>query len=632
MNRLLVALQSGYRLALCVGVFFVLLLLPFEVLFQISSWELFMSYRDMAREIAMLILVVLAISVLAAFLIGTFGGGLSALLAKQASNAVARFDAIAGIVVTVMMSLMTIRSFKLWLQAITEKTIVLGAWKYLFVLSLAAVAILLVRKFGLLAIDRAIQDRVSKAAKPLLFVTILAMFVVGLSGGVSMRDNDDYVRDVNISSGKPNIILLTIDTLSAEDMSLYGYDLRTTPKLEEFSRQGYVFENFFSSSNWTTPSVASLLSGQYPSTTGVHQFGSFFSDDGRSRNLADILTDAGYSTVAIVANYHAHPYLTRIDKSFSKVTVPPIRTVAVIDPLINLARRIEGCQTGFWLEDKLRPLRGILLGSGSLWPPNLVFDRALSEMDSLGHPYFVWAHIFPPHSPYRPSPGFKYLFLPQNGHSGEGSGTDYPKEYQSVVDLARLRYDEFILDTDAAVGDFLSRLKLAGRFDDSIIIIAADHGESFSNGYFGHGGLHLFQSLIHIPLMIHLPGQAQGYRVSAPAGQVDLLPTVLSLVDLPVPAWAEGESLVSAMLEKRSTVQPKFSMNLDFDSRFQAPSKGTFAVVQDGWKFVRYLKTGEEVLYDLGVDPRETNDLSATHPELASKMRNLIYTRFGIKN
>ena len=117
------------------------------------------------------------------------------------------------------------------------------------------------------------------------------------------------------------------------------------------------------------------------------------------------------------------------------------------------------------------------------------------------------------------------------------------------MDQKRLRYDEFILEADFQVGVFLDKLNAKGYLDNSIIVITSDHGESFTKNYLGHGGPYLHQALIHVPLIIHLPGQTEGKRIPFYAGQVDLVPTLMALLDLPIPKWAEGESLKAAMLE-----------------------------------------------------------------------------------
>jgi arylsulfatase A-like enzyme len=273
-------------------------------------------------------------------------------------------------------------------------------------------------------------------------------------------------------------------------------------------------------------------------------------------------------------------------------------------------------------------------GEESMEPPELVFDRTLPLITSLKQPSFIWSHIVPPHAPYLPVAPFKYRFGSSDEFSGlkvqEGFGNFYSPKQQAAVDQLRLRYDEFILDTDSRVGDYLGKLKKLGRFDDSIIVITSDHGESFTKNFLQHGGPYLHQPLIHVPLMIHLPGQKEGKRIPFYAGHVDLLPTVMDLLDLPIPKWAEGESLKAAMLEGKPTSLPKFSMNLDQDSRFAPPSKGTVAVMQDGWKLVRYLATGKEELYHLASDPGETADLASSNPEQAKKMRDLIYARFKL--
>lgn len=627
-------LRLTRQVFLNISIILIVFFLPIEILFRASSWTLFMPMKDIVNEIAMMALLMAIASLCLALIVGAIGAVIVGASRTKARKSEEVLCALVSIVALAIIAFLLLRTLKSWLKLVSGFTFTVGAAKPLFLLLIIAFFIFLIWKYGLLTVGDAIQSRLAKGNKVVIAVMLLSSILIALNGGIALHNfNQVIVNPAAPPQAKmPNVILLSIDTLTAEDMSLHGYHLPTTPRINAFAQESYVFDNFFSSSNWTTPSVASFISGLYPTTSGVHHTYGYFLEADRKKNLPQLLKDHGYNTNAIVANGFAHPLTLRISDSFSAVTEPPVTSFFASDSVYNEIFRLKNYRTFWWLEDLLQPLTQTMLFSieteNSLWPPELVFNRSEPFLAPSSQPSFTWSHINPPHGPYLPSAPFKYSFGNFQTFSKlkdfEGYSHEYLQQQQAGVDQQRLRYDEFILDTDSRVGTFLDHLKKTGRFDDSIIIVTADHGESFAKNYLYHGGAYLHQPLIHIPLLIHLPGQKTGKRVPYYASQVDLLPTVLDLLNLPAPKWAEGESLKAAMLDSKPTIQPKFSMNLDSDSRFYPPRKGTIAVMHDGWKFVKYLASGKEELYQLATDPKETKDLAILNPAQAKKMREMI--------
>lgn len=625
------AKQTFLSIAVALILFFVLI----EILFYLNSWILYMPILDIVKEVAMMIVLMSFVSACLALMVAAVGCALIVLFAQKPAQKVEEsVIAVAAIGSLAIIALFLLRMLKVWFEQVTGIAIRVGEAKPLLLLLVMAGCGFWIWKFGLLATGDAIRSRLARGNRAALSLIIVAVAVVAASGIAFHDYHEIQMNPVSAPRAHmPNVILLSIDTLTAGDMSLYGYPLPTTPKLSDFAKESYTFDHFFASSNWTTPTIASFISGLYPVTNGVHQSRSYFLRDDRRKNLGQALKDNGYQTAAVIANSYAHPLLLRITDSFSATTESPEEKYLASDPLFRILLRLKDYGTALWLPNTVSWTLS-RDDENSLFPPELIFDRALPFFSSLKQPYFVWAHIFPPHSPYLPAAPFKYRFGNFKEFSkledyDEYPGT-YPSELQSGIDKIRLRYDEFILDTDFRVGGFLDKLKALGRFEDSVIIVTADHGESFTRNVFGHNGPLLHQPLIHIPLLIHLPGQKEGKRIPYYAGQVDLLPTVMDLLDLPIPTWVQGESLKSAMLDGTPTSLPKFSMNLDLDSRFAPPTKGTFAVMQDGWKFVRYLATGKEELYHLASDPGEIAELAGDNPEQAKKMRDLIEVHFNL--
>lgn len=618
----------------------ILFFLPEDALFRLSSWSLYMGAVDIAMDVALMVVLLALLSATLAVAIAA-----SACLAMGAlrSEAAARFEAdtlaVSAIVAVGVIALVFARILKTWLQRMAGDDFpAIGAGPLIYFLVILVLGIWIWRAGPRLAAD-ALRRRLARGRYAVLALIVLAGSAVA-SRGVELLDPREIRADLVSPprAGMPNVILLSIDTLSAVDMSLHGYRLPTTPKLEAFARESYVFDNFFAASNWTLPSVATMISGLHPLTSGVYPVNSYFGKGEANRNLARVLEESGYQSAAIVANARAHPIGLGIEQSFSAVTEQPVRHVNLMSWVFDALLLVRQYRIYWWIWDLMEErFPGLLWADGeteSFWPPRLAFERALGLLGSLRQPWFVWIHILPPHDPYLPARAYRKRFGNFEEFSSAREFRDYGHQFsvvqRPVIEKIRMRYDEFVLDTDAQVGDFLESLRAQGTLDDSIVILTSDHGESFTRGYLHHGGRLLHQPLVHVPFIVRLPGQKEGRRVAAYAGHVDLLPTVMDLLELPIPLWAEGESLKPALSQGKPATQPKFSMNLDSDSRFAPPGKGTVAVMHDGWKLVRYLDSGYEELYQLSADPAERDNVARQNPAQAKRMREMIYARFKL--
>jgi arylsulfatase A-like enzyme len=433
------------------------------------------------------------------------------------------------------------------------------------------------------------------------------------------------------ASDLPDIYLITIDTLRADDMSLYGYSRPTTPNLERFARRAFTFDYFFANSNFTTPTTTSIETGKLPWTHRVFQLGGFLRGQARQENLAALLRARGYYTAVVSSNPVASPIQHRTLESYDAVEYPlSINGFAAVDRYTDLV----GLNTHFTLSGPLlRCLTNVRVYLDALiWndrfssPAEPVFDRVrsiLQQTDS-GQPHFVWAHLFPPHDPYLAPPPYRGRFLSSSkltriyNFIGLDSRSLPPEV--SVAEL-RARYDEDIAYTDGAVGTFLDWLDQTGRLDKSIVIVSADHGESFEHGWFKHTGPYLYNGLVRIPLLLHIPGQKQGGRIAQSAEQVDLLPTIVDLTGGTPPTWAEGTSLRPALEGKQLPERSLFSMNLEPNSTFEPITQGTLAVFDSDFKYIDRLGTGEVSLYRYRTDPLDEQNLAQSEPAVAARMK-----------
>jgi len=489
---------------------------------------------------------------------------------------------------------------------------------------------------------------------------VVALILVGWRAGTETSrrhlEAGELAKQTKMLSGKgrPDIILITFDALTAEDMSLYGYHLKTTPNIEEFAKQCYVFDNTIAAANWTRPCVTSLLTGKYPDkhrmintaqTNNVNLY--------PQENLPAILKKDGYSTVSLSANSWAGPIANGtaaffdINK-FDLIALSNIPFYEYIPTLLSLYGSTIadkfGIRSILWLSDFSRelfaalPERAFFLKQYTrpFYPPELVFDRASEHLGDASKlklkPLFLWTHLLIPHAPYLPAKPAKSRFSSVNdlffdyAYQRPYYSSEYAPDEQPNIDRLRLHYDENILYGDEAFGKYIRILKQSGRLDDSIVIVSADHGESFSHGFQGHGGALLYQPLVHIPLLIHLPGQEKGRRLASTVSQTDIAPTILDLLGYAVPAWMDGRSLKEAMGGKQLADRPVFSMNLDGIPIRGNIAKGNAAVISGGYKYVIYGK-----LYDLRNDPEEKNNLADLEPDRMQAMHQMILDRIESK-
>ncbi|OHB37972.1 MAG: hypothetical protein A3C38_06090 [Planctomycetes bacterium RIFCSPHIGHO2_02_FULL_50_42] len=414
------------------------------------------------------------------------------------------------------------------------------------------------------------------------------------------------LNGVEANEGKPNVFLITFDSMTTRDMSLYGYHRRTTPYMEEFAKECYVFENMRS----ICPSTSIALTGVL---TGKHPWSQVTKD---SSLLPMDLTGALPQKIQSIA--------TELKGSYYTVAVAGTGREIAMETQFDAARNdwVHGKLGSFFYEicgrnfhPLLPPLPWAqLLFSGKTAP---LFAGAVQCLGGLKQrPFFMWTHILPPHLPYLPPPPFKGTFLPGEEDLSHPSPT-YEESEQPYVDKMRARYDEFILYVDACFHSFLETLKEKGLYDNSLIIVSSDHGESFEKGYLYHGqSPQLYEPELRIPLLIHFPGQSDGSRISVLAGQVDLVPTIIDILGKPIPSWAEGKSLLPYIQGKISNGnKATYSM-----------SGGKLAVLQGNYKFVR-LPHGTEKLYNLEKDPNELKDILCEEPDVAARLRELIHNR-----
>jgi choline-sulfatase len=287
-----------------------------------------------------------------------------------------------------------------------------------------------------------------------------------------------------------DLLLIVIDTCRQSRMSLYGYRDPTTPHIDAFAAEGVVFDLAVSHAPQTLPSVASLLTSMHPPEHGVRVNGLFRLPAARL-TLAELLRDAGYHTGAVVSAFPLDPRFG-IEQGFSHYDA---------DFRQSLLTPPDAVHGGF--EQRA----------------DEATDKALAWLDAApdASPWFLMVHYFDPHMPQEPPEGFRDR---------------------------RDAYDGELAFTDAEIGRLLARMQVRGRLDDALVVLVADHGEVLSEEFTGHAGS-LAEPAIRVPLVLHHAGRLPaGVRVEAAVGLVDVAPTVLEILGLPVPPGFRGRSLL----------------------------------------------------------------------------------------
>jgi len=455
-------------------------------------------------------------------------------------------------------------------------------------------------------------------------------------------------------ANRPNILLLSIDALSAPHMSLYGAARPTTPNLDAFAREATTFDRAYSDGNFTTPGIASILTGTRPWSHRALQLPTWALDRTRSTSLPAVLRRNGYRLGYVSTNAHAggsaqgfggYFQFARTDRTqeltlcrdglsrhlrfvCAASEVPP---VAEFDHLVDL---LHG------------PPRGNLL-----YDPRLAIEPALAWLAGVDRdkPIFLWVHLFPPHSPYAaPEPWLgRFDSSPldrDTAHTQPSWAWLLSRLPSSQVHTLEARYDESVTYVDHYAGDFVRRAQdLLGP--NTVVIVTADHGESFGHGYGAHTGPGLYEEIIHVPLIVKLPGQTVGKRSEALVEQVDIAPTLAEIIGVPDEADWEGRSLLgecsATELADRSAAgddqalgasPPVFSMNFEQNPRLGALRTGSVAVMDGKWKLVHYMGVLHypdmpplhDELYDLSADPAERVNRIAAEPVVAQRLRQLI--------
>ena len=425
------------------------------------------------------------------------------------------------------------------------------------------------------------------------------------------------------SERRPDVYLITVDTLRADHLGAWGQSLPTSPRLDAFVDRGARFADATVQWPKTWPSMASLLTGAYPKTTGLRLEHQRLASE--HHLLAEIFRENGYRTGAVVSNFNIGRTFG-FDQGFDVFVESweeAFKAEAPGSRFMNRAGRVK------------RYTNARIVTEQAL--------RTIEELDGRG-PLFVWVHYMDPHGPYRPPREYDHLFegaFPEEPVPAAVIPTyqrhRLPETNAVDTDLGgyRTRYAREIRYLDDELGRLLDRIEQprAGR-PPPIVAFTADHGESLhEHGYHLEHGRFPYQSTAHVPLAVVQEGRVPANRdFDVPVGVIDLTPTLVELAGLEASADFEGRSLVRLMETGDPEAAPKHVfMEAGYEEETQL-------IIRSGrWKLIhvrasedrREMSGAEFELYDLESDPGELNDVSAEHPEIVSSLSGRLAAWIG---
>jgi choline-sulfatase len=381
-------------------------------------------------------------------------------------------------------------------------------------------------------------------ARPFRYTFILLS--VALATGLAAAGGWRYARASAPVNGP--IILISIDTLRADHLPVYGYRHVKTPAIDALAADGVVFERAYSHAPQTLPAHASLLSGRLPFETGVRD-NVGFAVKGSERLLPQMLRDRGYTTGGIVSTY--------------------------------VLRKETGLNQGFdFFDDEMppdSPELEIEQGRRNGAESEAIAERWMEQQRS--QRLFLFLHLYEPHAPYSP-----------------------PAEYGEYT-----AYDGEIAYADEIVGRLIRYLKSHQLYDGSTIILLSDHGEGLGDHGEQTHGLFLYDEAIHVPLIVKQAGSTGGgRRIGDIVQHVDIAPTILDLAKAPVPGNLRGRSL-KPVLEGTGSLPPQAVYSEAPYGRYHFGWSELTALTDAHY---RYIQAPTEELYDLERDPRERQNVA----------------------
>lgn len=379
-----------------------------------------------------------------------------------------------------------------------------------------------------------------------------------------------------------NVILIVVDTLRADHLGCYGYFRNTSPNIDAFSENSIIFKNAISQAPWTTASVASMLTSLYPSELGIREKAIVL--DESLWTLSELFKENGYQTKGIISHL--------------------------------LVSRELGFHQGFDDYDEENSRGHMHISSPSITEKAISFLREHRD-----DKFFLFLHYFDPH--------YNYIM-----HRKYNFYSDYDGPIRNRMPIKKLRakipsmngddlkyvkaaYDSEIRFVDEHIGKLFIKLKKLGLYENTLIVFTADHGEEFleKSNWIGHS-TQVFQEMVHVPLIIKLPGNGKKRIIDRFTELINLMPTIADYLGFKM-VHAYSISGTSMNLGNKNIPE----RNVYSETYVESPKR---TVINKGWKLIEFPEEKKLSLYNLTADPNESKDVGNISSENRNKARHLL--------
>jgi arylsulfatase len=407
-----------------------------------------------------------------------------------------------------------------------------------------------------------------------------------------------FAHHVKVQGNNVKVIFISMDTLRADRLSCLGNERGLTPNLDRIAGEGALFTQCYASDIPTQPSHTAIFTGRYGVNTGI------------------------------VSHFHPSAQLDQQIPWLPSIFQASGRPTGAVDHLFAMK---DWFVRGY---DDYMPPPG-----RSRSPGSVINEIAFPWLDKRRNDdFFLFLHFWDSHIPYVPPPHYKEKYTESSAHWTDPlmeqrlrSRPTYPLFARNLYDFLDVKpnldyiadlYDAEVAYLDHQIGRLFVHLEDLGILDETLVVLFGDHGENMTehDAWFDHAGL--YDSVVHVPLILWAPGQIAPVRVSSQVALIDVQPTVLELMDMPAVPGVDGQSLVPLMRGETSTHRDTIFLS---ECTWQAKR----GVRTKDWKFIQCIDPGvyprgEEELYDLHADPDEQVNVAQQHPDVASRMGGVL--------
>lgn len=453
--------------------------------------------------------------------------------------------------------------------------------------------------------------------------------------------------------GKPNIIFIIVDALRPKNLGCYGYQKNISPNIDEISQKGLLFQDAYSTTNATDPSLTTIFSGRFGRSHGIMEHGALLQSEEVAnyvktvRTLPEILQRNGYKTFAVdwLGRWHAKGYdyysgILRAESRWGKdLTYGQTRGHVVKKPRrgpLKYLPLIMSRVTSLVKKPHIIP-RTDIYGDATI-----VTQKAIDIIkENKEHSFFLFMHYWDTHFPYNsPADGEGERDRPDHSSKESLKGVRHKGRDKQIQLLGGIKkvldmYDGSITLVDREIGKLVAAMTDSGILENSLFVLTADHGESLTEHdiYFDHHGL--YSETIHVPLILRYTGLPQGKVVKSFVQHPDITPTILDILEIKSDEDYDGKSLIP-LIYRNEQINPTIyaeETHSELKQMVATPKYKYIRALSKKDAVCKYCHTihgGVEELYDLAKDPGETVNVVGEHLSEVEKLKNALAQRIAV--